>query len=71
MGKSNSNTTALSKPSGFSSTKNLSKEELVSAEEFKKHLGKFKLSDKVMANLKNNIIGIVNTAIDTYLDDFR
>ena len=71
MGQQNSKKTASSNTSGFCSTNKPSSKELVSAEEFKKHLEKFKLSDKVMENLKNNIIDIVNTAIDVYLDDFK
>jgi len=46
-------------------------DEIVSFDECKKHFEKYDLDDKRVIDIKNNLVGIVNTIIDSYLEDFR
>jgi hypothetical protein len=44
--------------------------ELVSLEECKRQLAKYNLSDEQVSQLKNSLIGIVDSIINSYLDEF-
>ena len=45
--------------------------ELVSLEECKRQLAKYNLSDEQVSQLKNSLIGIVDSIINSYLDEFN
>jgi hypothetical protein len=45
--------------------------EIISTEECKQYFGKFELSDQRIADIKNNLVGIVDSIINSYLDNFR
>jgi hypothetical protein len=60
-----------SKADIFSSTHESTDNEVVSIEECKQYFQKFNLTDKRIIDIKNNLIGIVNGIINSYLDDFR
>jgi hypothetical protein len=45
--------------------------EIVSFDECKKHFEKYELDDQRVIDIKNNLVGIVNTIINSYLEDFR
>lgn len=44
---------------------------LVSIDECKQYLSKYDLSDQKIFEIRNNLIGIVDKAINSYLDNFR
>ena len=44
---------------------------VISIDECKKYLSKYNLSDTQIANLRNCIIGIADSVINTYLDEFE
>lgn len=44
---------------------------LISLEECKKYLEKYALNDQRIISIKNNLIGIVDSVINSYLDDFN
>jgi len=44
--------------------------DLVSIDECKKYLDKYDLSDEQILQLKNGLIGIVESIINSYLDEF-
>ena len=46
-------------------------DEIISDKECKKYFSKFELSDGRMMEIKNNLIGVINSIVNTYLDDFR
>lgn len=45
--------------------------DIISVAECKEYLGNQELPDKKVTDIKNNLIGIVNSVINSYLDDFR
>jgi hypothetical protein len=47
------------------------KPELLSLEECKEHLGKYNLSDQEILNIRDNLTGIVDSIINSYLDNFK
>jgi len=57
--------------SGLSCVSKPIDDEIISDKECKQFFGKFELSDKRMIEIKNNLIGVVNSIVNTYLDDFR
>ncbi|MEI6040169.1 MAG: hypothetical protein WCP93_02365 [Candidatus Berkelbacteria bacterium] len=59
------------KTSDVLSTPKSAIDEIVSFDECKKHFEKYDLDDKRVIEIKNNLVGIVNTIIDSYLEDFR
>ena len=59
------------KPDNLPSTQKPIGETIISVEECKKYLGDFELSDENAKDIKNNLVGIVNSVISIYLEDFR
>jgi hypothetical protein len=45
--------------------------EIISVEECKKYLGKYQLSDKRIVEIRDNITGIVDNLLNSYLKDLR
>jgi len=45
--------------------------ELITTEECKKYLGKFKLEDEKVEAIKDNLVGIVDCIINSYLEKFK
>lgn len=45
--------------------------EIISVEECKKYLGKYQLSDQRIAEIRDNITGIVDNLLNSYLKDLR
>lgn len=45
--------------------------EVITIEECKQYFGKFELSDQRITDIKNNLVGIVDSVINSYLDNFR
>ncbi len=45
-------------------------EEIITLDECKSILSKFQLSDQRIIEIKNNVIGLVDGVINTYLDSF-
>ena len=45
--------------------------ELITTEECQKYLGKFKLDDEKVVTIKDNLVGIVDSIINSYLEKFR
>lgn len=54
----------------FSAPKNTGNE-VISFKECKEHFEKYGLDDKKIKDIKNNIEGIVNTIISSYLETFE
>jgi len=46
-------------------------DDIISVAECKEYLGNQELSDKKVTDIKNNLIGIIDSVINSYLDDFR
>jgi hypothetical protein len=46
-------------------------DEIISIEECKSYLGKYKLSDERILNIKDSLIGMVDGIFNTYLEDFK
>ncbi len=44
--------------------------DLVSFDECKRYLDKFNLSDEEIQKIRNGLIGITNSVINSYLDEF-
>lgn len=51
----------------FQSTDN----EIISVKECQSYLKKYNLSDQRVLTIKDSLIGIVNSAIDSYLEEFK
>lgn len=45
--------------------------ELITTQECKKYLGKFKLDDEKAEAIKDNLVGIVDSIINSYLEKFK
>jgi hypothetical protein len=45
--------------------------EVVSFEECKKYFDKYNLDDQRITEIKNNLVGIVDKIMNSYLDNFR
>ena len=45
-------------------------DELISLEECKKFLGEFNLPDERVLVVRNSVIGLVNTALNVYIENF-
>lgn len=45
--------------------------EVMSIEECKKYIGKYDLSDQRITTIRDNLVGIVDRIMDSYLDNFR
>ena len=45
--------------------------EIITTEECKKCLGKYDLTDQRISAIKDNLIGVVDSLINSYLEDFR
>ncbi len=45
--------------------------EFISIQECKKYLEEYNLSDKRIIEIKDNLIGIINCAINSYLEEFK
>lgn len=46
-------------------------DEIISNEECKKYLGKYNLTDERILKIKDNLIGIVDSILNTYLEEFK
>lgn len=46
-------------------------DEIISIEECKNYLGKYKLSDERILNIKDSLIGMVDGILNTYIEDFK
>lgn len=45
--------------------------EIISIQECQNYLKKYNLSDQRVTTIKDSLIGIVNSAIDSYLEEFK
>lgn len=45
--------------------------DIISITECKNYLGSQELSDEKVKDMKNNLVGIVNSVINFYLEDFK
>ena len=45
-------------------------EEIISLEECKRYIGEFELSDQRIIKIRNNMVGIVDRILGTYLENF-
>lgn len=61
----------FSKRPGLPKTQQPAVTEVISLEECKRFIGNFELSDKRILEIRNNLIGIVDSAINTYLENTR
>jgi hypothetical protein len=52
-------------------TQELPSEEIISLEACKKHVEKFQLADERVVEIRNNMIGIVNSILNAYLSNFE
>lgn len=57
--------------SGLSCALKSSEDEVITVEECKQYIGKYELSDERISTIKNNLIGIVDTVLNTYLEEFK
>ena len=46
-------------------------DEIISIEECKKYLGKCNLTDERILAIKDNLIGIVDSILNSYLEEFK
>lgn len=46
-------------------------DEIISNEECKKYLGKYNLTDERILAIKDNLIGIVDSILNSYLEEFK
>ena len=45
--------------------------EIISNEECKKYLGKYNLTDERILAIKDNLIGIIDSILNTYIEEFK
>lgn len=45
--------------------------DIISVAEFKKYFGSLELSDEKVKDINNNLVGIVNSVINFYLEGFK
>ena len=45
--------------------------EIISTEECKKYLGKYNLTDERILAIKDNLIGIIDSILNTYIEEFK
>lgn len=63
--------TVKSKSDTLSLTRKPGVNEAISIEETKQYFVKYQLPDERIADIKNNLIGIVDTVINNYLENFK
>ncbi len=44
---------------------------IISAEECQKYLGKYKLTDERITTIKDSLVGIIDSIINSYIEDFK
>ena len=60
-----------SKTTGILGTSKNTVDEIVSFEECKKYFDKYNLDDQRIVEIKNNLVGIVDKIMNSYMDNFR
>jgi len=45
--------------------------EIISLEECKKYIGEFQLSDERILEIRNNMVGIIDSILNAYIENFE